>query len=404
MPASLAGMSAPSSTSGTTATTEVLYALVLVAGRREGPPDPAPTRPTSASTAGKIRSTRPTAQFAWVNGDGTLADGFEGRRRLAPGSYTLRAHILVADDSADGYTPMDISRAQRPARDRVRRGPPDPGHAGAHARRLRRPRHPAPTRHTGQTHACADAVDAGADRRAADRCRRTTQDAEHPSPDRHARRDADRASRAVVRLHGSHCSAWRSSAALLLTRTADGPSRSRSRRPRPEHDLRSGGAALTRAAAIAAGTSRHLAAPSPAPPDLGGAVSGVVERRRNRVLQPRPVPGVGTGRRAASDPDGRRPPRRFAAVGPRPAPAGGYGHVDIPRLIEGGVAIDGAGRLDQGARDARTSTATTTGPTTSRCSPSPSAGHARRGAAGWPVPSTWRSRLRAMAADSAGRR
>jgi len=47
-------------------------------------------------------------QFAWVNGDGTLADGFEGAAELAPGSYTLRAHVLVADDSADGYTPMDV--------------------------------------------------------------------------------------------------------------------------------------------------------------------------------------------------------------------------------------------------------------------------------------------------------
>jgi len=46
--------------------------------------------------------------FAWVNGDGELADGFEGGAGLAAGSYTLRAHVLVADDSADGYTPMDI--------------------------------------------------------------------------------------------------------------------------------------------------------------------------------------------------------------------------------------------------------------------------------------------------------
>src|SRR5690349_24141693 len=46
--------------------------------------------------------------FAWVNGDGELADGFEGGAGLAAGSYTLRAHVLVADDSADGYTPMDV--------------------------------------------------------------------------------------------------------------------------------------------------------------------------------------------------------------------------------------------------------------------------------------------------------
>jgi len=47
-------------------------------------------------------------QFAWVNGDGDLADGFEGGAGLAAGSYTLRAHVLVADDSLDGYTPMDV--------------------------------------------------------------------------------------------------------------------------------------------------------------------------------------------------------------------------------------------------------------------------------------------------------
>lgn len=47
-------------------------------------------------------------QFAWVNGDGELADGFEGGADLAAGSYTLRAHVLVADDSLDGYTPMDV--------------------------------------------------------------------------------------------------------------------------------------------------------------------------------------------------------------------------------------------------------------------------------------------------------
>jgi len=47
-------------------------------------------------------------QFAWVNGDGDLADGFEGGAGLAAGSYSLRAHVLVADDSLDGYTPMDV--------------------------------------------------------------------------------------------------------------------------------------------------------------------------------------------------------------------------------------------------------------------------------------------------------
>jgi hypothetical protein len=85
---------------------EALYALVLVQGDEKG----RQTRTDEAYVMidGKkiIDSTR--GQFAWVNGDGELADGFEGGAGLKPGSYTLRAHILVADDSADGYTPMDI--------------------------------------------------------------------------------------------------------------------------------------------------------------------------------------------------------------------------------------------------------------------------------------------------------
>jgi hypothetical protein len=45
--------------------------------------------------------------FAWVGPSGDLADGFEGSTGLAPGTYTLRGHVLVADDSDDGYTAMD---------------------------------------------------------------------------------------------------------------------------------------------------------------------------------------------------------------------------------------------------------------------------------------------------------
>ncbi len=46
--------------------------------------------------------------FAWVNGDGKLADGYEASAPVAPGSYPeLRAHILMLDESADGYAPID---------------------------------------------------------------------------------------------------------------------------------------------------------------------------------------------------------------------------------------------------------------------------------------------------------
>lgn len=92
---------------------ETLFALVLVQGDEQGRQD----RPDEAylridgedklvgATSGND-GTPP--DFAWINGDGTLADGYEASGELEPGTYTLRAHILVADDSADGYTPMDV--------------------------------------------------------------------------------------------------------------------------------------------------------------------------------------------------------------------------------------------------------------------------------------------------------
>lgn len=85
---------------------EKLYALVLVQGDEKG----RQTRTDEAYVMidGKKVIDSTHGQFAWVNGDGELADGFEGGAGLKPGSYTLRAHILVADDSADGYTPMDV--------------------------------------------------------------------------------------------------------------------------------------------------------------------------------------------------------------------------------------------------------------------------------------------------------
>lgn len=85
---------------------EKLYGLVLVQGDEQA-------RQKRVDEAyimidGKKIIDSSHGQFAWVNGDGDLADGFEGGASLAAGSYTLRAHILVADDSADGYTPMDV--------------------------------------------------------------------------------------------------------------------------------------------------------------------------------------------------------------------------------------------------------------------------------------------------------
>jgi hypothetical protein len=85
---------------------EVLYGLVLVQGDEQARQD----RPDEAYIAidGSKIADANHGDFAWVNGDGTLADGFEASGALEPGSYTLRVHVLVADDSADGYTPMDL--------------------------------------------------------------------------------------------------------------------------------------------------------------------------------------------------------------------------------------------------------------------------------------------------------
>src|SRR5688572_10339372 len=76
---------------------ETLFALVLAQGGEQVRQD----RPDNAyiNIDGSKVIDSSHGQFAWVNGDGTLADGFEGSAALAPGSYTLRAHVLVADDS-----------------------------------------------------------------------------------------------------------------------------------------------------------------------------------------------------------------------------------------------------------------------------------------------------------------
>jgi membrane dipeptidase len=98
---------------------------------------------------------------------------------------------------------------------------------------------------------------------------------------------------------------------------------------------------LTRAAAFAAGTLASLAAALAGAAALGGAASGIIERRRNRVLQPRPYrasPRAVELHRSLTVVDlhadtllwGRDLRRRAT-----------YGHLDVPRLIEGGVAIVG---------------------------------------------------------------
>jgi hypothetical protein len=91
---------------------ETLYALVLARDgfqARQTRPENAYLRidGTGKLVSGLSGDDGTPPDFAWVNGDGTLAAGYEASGSLAPGTYTLRAHILIADDSADGYTPID---------------------------------------------------------------------------------------------------------------------------------------------------------------------------------------------------------------------------------------------------------------------------------------------------------
>jgi hypothetical protein len=91
---------------------EVLYALVLAQGGERVRQDRTDEAYIRIDGSGKLISATHNndgtpPDFAWVNGDGSRADGWEGSGSLAPGSYALRAHVLVADNSADGYTPMD---------------------------------------------------------------------------------------------------------------------------------------------------------------------------------------------------------------------------------------------------------------------------------------------------------
>jgi hypothetical protein len=92
--------------------TEVLAGLVLVKDGEHGQQ----TRPENAylridgtgkAVSGLSGNDGTPPDFAWVNPDGTFADGFEASISLAPGTYTLRAHILIDDDTADGYTSFD---------------------------------------------------------------------------------------------------------------------------------------------------------------------------------------------------------------------------------------------------------------------------------------------------------
>jgi hypothetical protein len=96
---------------------ETLYALVLgINGTqfRQTRPENAYIRINGVGKAvsGNSGNNGVPPDFSWVNPDGTLADGFEGSLPLAPGTYTIRAHVLRPDNSDDKYQTVDnIGRA-----------------------------------------------------------------------------------------------------------------------------------------------------------------------------------------------------------------------------------------------------------------------------------------------------
>ena len=92
--------------------TGVLAGLVLVKDGEHGQQ----TRPENAylridglgkAVSGLSGDDGTPPDFAWVHPDGTFADGFEASLSLAPGTYTIRAHILIDDNTSDGYTSYD---------------------------------------------------------------------------------------------------------------------------------------------------------------------------------------------------------------------------------------------------------------------------------------------------------
>jgi hypothetical protein len=95
-------------------TSNTLYALVLgVDGIqfRQTRPENAYIRIDGAGKAvsGLSGNDGTPPDFSWVNGDGSLADGYEASASVPAGSHTIRAHVLRPDDSADLYQSVDPS-------------------------------------------------------------------------------------------------------------------------------------------------------------------------------------------------------------------------------------------------------------------------------------------------------
>jgi cell division septation protein DedD len=92
--------------------TETLYGLVLIdepdrALASRG--DAAYLRiGTTKLVGGESGNDGTPPDFEWVDRDGDLAAGFEASGQLAPGTYTIRSHVLIlAEDEEDGYDAVD---------------------------------------------------------------------------------------------------------------------------------------------------------------------------------------------------------------------------------------------------------------------------------------------------------
>ncbi len=91
---------------------EVLSVLVLSADGaifRADFPDNAYVRidGTGKIVSGESGNDGTPPDFAWVGRDGDAARGFEASAVVAPGEHTIRVHILMFDDSSDGYLTID---------------------------------------------------------------------------------------------------------------------------------------------------------------------------------------------------------------------------------------------------------------------------------------------------------
>jgi hypothetical protein len=90
---------------------ETLYALVLGVDTqfRQTRPENAYIRIDGSGKLfnGNSGNNGTPPDFAWVNPDGTLADGYEGSGKVSVGDHTVRAHVLRPDNSADGYESVD---------------------------------------------------------------------------------------------------------------------------------------------------------------------------------------------------------------------------------------------------------------------------------------------------------